>query len=64
MPLRYTPFNSPDPHPLDGYCENDEQADCDFCNEKANLITPEGYPICTACAEERVDPNFNFSIRE
>ena len=80
MALRYTPFCSPNALPLDGYREmppstaeapaNDDDDDgpaeltCDFCNDFACLDTPEGYPICVACAEEREDCRFNFSSRE
>jgi len=80
MALRYVPYNSPYAQPLDGYREtprliaeapaNDDEDDgpeepiCDFCNDYGPLETPEGYPICVSCAEEREDCRFNFSSRE
>ena len=69
-------FNSPEHDPLDGYSAfresvfddvddyDDEFIECDFCGRRASLTSPEGYPICQDCAEERADKRFQFQERE
>ena len=61
--MRHFIFNSPDADPLDGYeafratifgaDEDKNQRLCDWCDEPADMTTPEGWPICQTCAEER-----------
>lgn len=64
MALRYS-FNSPFADVLDGYSdmlgaiaeggfEDDEEVRCDFCSHGTQeLLTPEGFPICLDCANDR-----------
>ncbi len=61
-------FNSPRADPLEG-CEefrvtvfddsDDEDFDdtfveCNWCSRRATMTSPEGWPICQSCADERV----------
>ena len=61
-------FNSPSADPLEGYDElpispvfvdddgddmEDQFVECNWCSRRATMTSPEGWPICQSCADER-----------
>lgn len=58
-------ITSPSADPLEGYVDEiGLDRECDWCCRAATMITPEGWPICGTCADEREDVRFNFQCRE